>query len=153
MSRHSFILKMVKKLFKARTHNPNLFKYKEDKSACSTKKKSSIFIDELPEEIKEELAKNRSIHIRDSDSSKLFCLKYIEKYLCCCFKIGKSNKLKRLFDEGERRIESELNVVKVIKSLKKLKILIKNSMMDENVKLQIEHNKKNVINLESSCED
>ena len=54
-----------------------------------------------------------------------------------------------MFDEGTEKIESHLDVVKIVKSLKKLKILMENSFLTEKVKKQIKHSEKNIIQLSS----
>ena len=47
------------------------------------------------------------------------------------------------------RLSQDLDIVKIIRSLRDLKILMKNSLMSKNMKLQIRHSGKNLINLYS----
>jgi hypothetical protein len=49
-------------------------------------------------------------------------------------------------------INNDLNVVKLIKNLRDMRILINSNMMDRKTKFQVEHSKKNIINIESSVE-
>ena len=54
-----------------------------------------------------------------------------------CFpfkKWEKRNKLTKLYNAGSERIESELNIVKLLNDHRNIKILLKNSLMDENTK-------------------
>ena len=58
-----------------------------------------------------------------------------------------------MYDEGKDRIDTELNIVKIIKTLRDLKILMKNSIMDDEIMFAIKHSQKNVINIEKSFSD
>jgi len=59
-------------------------------------------------------------------------------------------RLKKLYHDGTHRLEQELDILKILKSLRNMKILLKNKFLDEEMQFQIEHNNKNVISL-SSC--
>jgi len=50
---------------------------------------------------------------------------------------------------GSDRIEAELNIVKVIRALRNIKILMRNSLMSKKVKFEITHAGKNLINIDS----
>ena len=69
----------------------------------------------------------------------------------CLFK--KRDKFIKLYDKGQDRIDTELDIVKMMKSLRNMKILMRNSFMDEEVKYQITHAKKNLINIDTSSDD
>ena len=64
----------------------------------------------------------------------------------------KKKKLQQLYEVGEERIESELNIVKFMNNLRNFKIVLKNSIMDPVVRKQIKHAEKNLIILDSSLE-
>ena len=51
---------------------------------------------------------------------------------------------------GADRIEAELNIVKVIRALRNIKILMRNSLMSKQVKYEIKHVEKNLINIDSN---
>jgi hypothetical protein len=53
-----------------------------------------------------------------------------------------------LFEEGQMRMSSELNIVKIAKSIRNLKVLVKSSLMNRDIRLQIEHAKNSVIDLD-----
>lgn len=57
-----------------------------------------------------------------------------------------------MLHEGKRRIEKELDIVKIMKSIRNVKILMKNSLLSPDVKFQIAHAEKNLIDLETSEE-
>ena len=86
---------------------------------------------------------------------------FIQNYLSSCWKgylncpkfgviKGKRNKLQKLFSAGEEKLEMELNLVKIIKNLKKMRFITKNMLLDRKTELLINHNPKTVINLDSS---
>ena len=49
-------------------------------------------------------------------------------------------------------IEKDLNMIKLVRNIKRSKILWKCSMMTPDIKLQIAHSNKNVIDLDSESE-
>jgi len=83
------------------------------------------------------------------DQILIFISKFLGKLFCKkCWK--KHEKLKKLFVIGSQKIKSELNIVKIVKDLRNLKILIKNSLMDSQMKFQIQHAEENLIDLDES---
>ena len=58
-----------------------------------------------------------------------------------------------MFDDGSDKLDAHLDVVKIVKSLKKLKILMENTMMTDDIKKEIKHSEKNIIYLSSEEED
>ena len=50
-----------------------------------------------------------------------------------------------MLNEGSEKIDINLDVVKMIKSVKKLKILMENLFMTDEVKKQIKHSEKNIL--------
>ena len=53
-----------------------------------------------------------------------------------------------MYELGSEKLDAHLDVLKIVKSLKKLKILMENnSMMTEEIKKQIKHSDKNVLYL------
>ena len=54
--------------------------------------------------------------------------------------------------EGSSRIEANLNIVKIAKNQTDLKVLMRNSMLNEDVQFNIKHSEKNYINLDKSSE-
>lgn len=60
----------------------------------------------------------------------------------------------KLFDKATEKVDKELNVVKVIRNLRNLKILVKHTFMNDEMKEEIKYSNKNIIDLEeSSCEE
>ena len=83
--------------------------------------------------LKQEIKKHKVIKISFLDNLYL----YVTKALGCdCFdKIwSKRKKLTKLYEKGQDKLETQLNILKIIKSLRNLKILMNNSMMTVKVK-------------------
>ena len=57
-----------------------------------------------------------------------------------------------MIHDGKKRIEKELDILKIMKSIRNVKILMKNSLLSPDVKFQIAHADKNLIDLEASEE-
>ena len=55
-----------------------------------------------------------------------------------------------MIDEAQDRLEKELNIIKIIHSLRNMKVLMKNSLMSEKVKFELAHSNKNFIDLDAS---
>ena len=56
-------------------------------------------------------------------------------------------------DEAQNRLDAELNIVKMIQSLRNMKVLLKSSLLNDDVKFQIAHSNKNFIDLDASSSD
>ena len=56
----------------------------------------------------------------------------------------------KLYNKLSVNIEDDMDIIKIIKSLRELKILASNSMMNVLTRFQIDHASKNIINLESA---
>jgi hypothetical protein len=54
-----------------------------------------------------------------------------------------------LYKLGKKRIQSEFNISKLIKNLRYLKILVKNSFLNEKINFMIYHSKKNILDIDN----
>jgi hypothetical protein len=59
----------------------------------------------------------------------------------------------KVLNEGKERIEKELNIVKIMKSVRDIKILMKHSMMSPDVRFQVAHSVKNFIDIEIDSDE
>jgi len=100
--------------------------------------------------VKKEIDKHRKIRVRLIDSIRLYFAN--SRFGCCCKpKTWKNvNKFKKLYRIGENRIEKELNIVKIMKNIKDIKICLRNSIMDDRVKFEIGHTNKKVIDVDDT---
>jgi hypothetical protein len=67
-----------------------------------------------------------------------------------CFR---QKKLMRLKQKGSSMLKKELNVIKIVKGLRDLKILAKHYLIDDKIQFNVNHNKRNVIKIDSSASD
>ena len=54
----------------------------------------------------------------------------------------------RLYERGEERVENDLDIVYIIKTLRNLNIYMKNTNLTKQIKFEIMHSKQNLINLD-----
>lgn len=148
ISEHSFILTAASKLYMVRTNSEKIFKNVEDFE-------SKIFLKSgiLSNVDSTEIKKHKVIKLDLMQSLKLFVSRKCKSVYKNRFYNLQSNevkKLEKLYCEAEHKIYHDLNVVRLIKSLKDMKILIDSQVMDRKIKFKIDHSKKNVINIDSS---
>ena len=125
ISEHSFYLTAVTKLFYARTMDEHMFKGKRTSKYLNR----DLIPESTPREMKNEILKHRYIDIKTKYWVKLYFARLLGN--CCCTQFFKrKTRFMKLFERGQDRIESELNIVKIMKSMRDIKILMKNSMMD-----------------------
>lgn len=131
ISYHSFVIKATSKLFSAKTKDPTLFKQMRDKgrnlsasqiqneneeTQMTTRNLKSIRKLPFGDDI-------RKIKIHFCDMFKLYMSKNIR--IECCWTHKRSQRLNKLFIEGEERIEANLDVVKIVRTIRNQKILMK----------------------------
>lgn len=88
--------------------------------------------------------------ISTCESIRLFFKRQLSCLLSCCGDLSAKDKLYRLLEQGEERIEKEFDVIKHIKSFRNLMILMKESnMLDDRLKLRIANLGANVIDLDN----
>ena len=61
--------------------------------------------------------------------------------------------MNKLYDDGVQKLTNELNVVKIVKNLRHLKILLKDTIINSDVKYQLEHAQKNIIYIDEQDEN
>lgn len=150
VSEHSFIMTASQKLFFARTGDDKVF-VENSKSASKYLSKDKYPDDATKHEINE-LDKHRHIKIHLVDNIMLYFSRILGVFCSkCCF--SKKDKLQRLYDEGEDKLSMELDIVKILKTIRDMKILVKGTLMnDEDTKFQVKHAPKNILNLDDTDE-
>ena len=82
-----------------------------------------------PRHMKNEILKHRYIDIKTKYWVKLYFARIFGS--CCCGNMFKRRtRFMKLYERGQDRIESELNILKIMKSMRDMKILMKHSLMD-----------------------
>ena len=148
VSEHSFHMTAIKKLFYARTRDNEIFGAEKAKKIRFLNK--NLIPAETPKVIKQEIAKHRYIEVKNIDWIRTYFARVIGCPTCL---FRKRDKFLKLYEKGQDRIDSELDIVKIMRSLRNLKILMRHSFMDEEVKYQISHARKNLLNIDTSSDD
>lgn len=116
------------------------------------KKLKNLLKENIPEELsprqQNSYEQNRLIIISKLDKLLLFLSPPLQigKYLCCFW--SKYKKMNMFYKLGKERVEKELNISKLVKNLRNLKILIKNSFLNDNIGFMIYHSRKNTLDID-----
>ena len=136
-----YYIMAIKRLFFARTNNSD-FLIAESKS-CDTGLNIIKYLNQdkyspqlnLDMSEKKEISKHRLIRMSFKDSFLLFLQNYCPRVIMYCCPCWKHNKqIIKLYQDGKMRIEKDLNIIKLVRNLKRLKIIMKSSLMDKDVK-------------------
>ena len=142
ISEHSFYLKAIKKLFIAKTSDESLFIKRKIKSKHQKIDFESVKTQEL---------QHKQINISLKSSVRLYLQNYLSSWFGFQLYTPKG-KLQKLYEQGQDKLEGEMNIVKIIRNLKFLRILMKKYVADEQMQFDIRHNPKNVIDLDAPSE-
>ena len=99
--------------------------------------------------MRKEIEKHHIIRVNNFDSLRLF-FNNVCFGLCCKMCFSKVDKFSKLYEKGEERIEKQLDVIKLIHNLQKIKILMKNSLMSPEIEHQMLHSEKFLIDLDNT---
>ena len=98
-----------------------------------------------------EINKHHEIRIKMFDGIRL----YIANSMGCFFPRfcwRNVNKFQQIYEETNDKIDGELNIVKIIRNLKDIKILMKYSLLTPELKHQIRHSEKYLIDIDKNEE-
>lgn len=145
ISEASFIMKSAKRMFLVKTRKDDLF--------ITPKKKKSI--GKFVEGDRDDSFKyHRVINLKLKDKLCMYLQNLMGPCFICKVCWSSSKKLNHLFDETQSRLETELDIVKLIRNIRNSKNLLQNSLMNSEIKFQLAHTKKNFINIDTcSSED
>lgn len=129
LSEYSFHMTAIKKLFLARTTDSAIFGNK--KAHRNKYLQKDLLPEDTPKEIKEELAKHKYVEIRNGDWIRTYFARVLYVPQCC---FPRRDKFIRLYEKGQDRIDTDLDIVKIMKSIRNMKILMRNSFMDDETK-------------------
>lgn len=100
-----------------------------------------------------ELGYHWHIFIYMKQQCMLFLSRYgLDQKFPCTRNWNGRKRLIKLYNKCETRLNNELDLVKLIKMLRQLKIVAQHSILDDMLKYQIEHSDANVIDIESGAE-
>lgn len=162
VSQHSMTINTIKKLFLVRTHDDHLFHHKDKKATGKDVVNKGIqkYLDpEITEyiqdlDLKEAIVKyNKKICLTELQSVQLYFVNLYNKWMKALkmpAKLLMVTKLTVLYEECEQRLDKSLNILKLLKDIKYMKLLLKFKINPEiETKFQIHHCAKNVINLDA----
>lgn len=108
----------------------------------------------IKEEFKHLCQNNREVRISPLDSCLIFFFTNLWSfdiqssmnrfvcYFCCCATWNKKRELIKLYEHGKQKIEEDIDIIKLIKSIKKLKAIVASQNVEnENIQMQIAHHK------------
>ena len=110
--------------------------------------------DNYKKSLKHEFKKHRFIYLSNLDNFLLFIHNIFGFILCkrvCIW--SKRDKLMKLYKRSKIHLEQDFNVLKIVKTLKLLKVAMKNSILTKKVKFETMHSRKCTIDLDSQDED
>ena len=104
---------------------------------------------------RKEIKKRQLIRLNNRDKIMLFLhhnlpiiFKLSKFNSCKCLNWHKKNKMVRMYNDGIYKIEKDLNLVRLVKMLKRINILMKNSLMTSKIDFEIAHQPDNIIDLD-----
>ena len=154
ISEHSYTVQAAKKLFLAKAKDDKLFA--EPIQEEGMPKFASIDPAKVPEGVSKNVLKDsethRIIELSPCDNFLLFFSNLLGSFSCCARCWSKNDKLTKMYEEASDRIDAELDIVKLLRNIRNSKILLE-SMMDDNIRYEIAHSKKNCLNLDSEEEE
>ena len=130
----------------AKSKRSNLFSKPKNAKKLKKKEKNNKIVSDLTPREQDIIKKNQVIKISASQSLKML----LQSSIPCCEMDQKY--LWKLYTKGQERIETEFNLVKIIKSLRNLKIFIQNTSMDQETKFKVQNSGKNNINIDTDDE-
>jgi hypothetical protein len=125
ISEHSFILKASKMMFLARVIDGNLLR----KSIARKPQKN---LDHLSEKELKEREYHRIIRLKFMDSASLFIHHRISFLKCIMWR--ENQRISKIYNDTQHILHKELNIIKIIRSIRDIKILMKNSLMTPELK-------------------
>jgi len=118
----------------------------------------------IKEEFRHSCMHNREVRISTLDSVLIFFFSQIwtfenqssvNRFVCyfCCCTWNKKKELIKMYKDGKGKIEQDIDIIKLIKSIKKLQALAATNIVNSrDVQMQIVHHKTNVIDLDATGE-
>lgn len=98
------------------------------------------------------MSKHHIIKLSLCDYVSLFFSNVFGCLCCkCCFK--KKDKLTHLYEESEEKLANQLDIIKIVQNMQKMKLMLRSSMMTQEIETQMQHSKKFVIDLDASDEE
>ena len=121
---HSYIIKALQKFYMAVTNDDDLFKRTNSIKRLKKLHKDKNKLKSFDKKDVKILKRNRLIKLSSFQVFKLLIMNYVK-----CFKLNRENRLWRLYEDGQERLEKEFDVVKIIRSIRNLKIFMNEELL------------------------
>ena len=102
-------------------------------------------------QVEKEALTHRTIKLSSLNNFKLFIIYYFHslcnipfRFMSCCL----NKKVLKLYEVGVEQIDAEMDISRITKYIRDIRIYMKQKVLDDHIKFQIQHNHKNVINLD-----
>ena len=110
--------------------------------------------DKYKKVLKHEFRKHRFINLSSRDNFLLFIHTIFGFMMCkrvCPW--SKRDKLMKLYTRSKIHIQQDFNILEIVKTLKLIKVAMKNSILTKKVKFETMHSRKCTIDLDSQDEN
>lgn len=137
ISKFSFDIKSVKKLFLVRTSEEHLMRHVDKK--CMSNKLTTSY-------------KDYEFCLTKKDKCLLFCKNKLVCFRCvscveCRRSRKRAEKLEFIFEKGRDKVNTSLNIATLIKNSRTLKILLENLILSDEIVHRIDHHDDNIIDV------
>ena len=116
---HSYIIKALQKFYMAVTIDDDLFRKTNSQKNLKKLNKNLKKLKSFGKKEAKIIKRNRLIKLSSWQVFKLLIMNYGK-----CFRLNRENKLWRLYEDGQGRLEKEFDLVKIIRSLRNIKIFM-----------------------------
>ena len=89
---------------------------------------------------------HRVVKLRTNDKILLFFTNVLGCICCCRWK--NKEKLQKLYEDGDSRIEASLDIIKIIKHMRYLTVLMKHSVMNKDAQKLLLHARNGILDLD-----
>ena len=118
---HAFNLKAISKLFLVKTQDDTLLPNRTNDKTKKKQMNEKHIKKALEKKLQNSFTNHRFIKFNLSQRFWLLFLENIGQYFTCCLDLSQ-NKLYRLYSKGVDQIEKELDIVKILRGLRNVKI-------------------------------
>lgn len=141
-SEFSFNIKAIQKLFYVRTRNDD-FIMLCDRHTDNNMNESM----NLPKDSVKEINLHKTIKLKNRDMCRLFFQRGLSS---CCKAVLQKSRLTSMYEQGQEKLNENLDIIRVVEKLNQYEILMMNTqMISQQTKYLIDHARQNQIYLES----
>ena len=103
--------------------------------------------------MEKEYKKHHIIRLKFLDNFKLYLANMLPDVVCQSKCFNKKAKFQKLFNVGKDKVDAHLDIIKMIYNNSMIKTLMKNSLMNKEVKYQLAHQQKQLIDIDNSSSE